>query len=151
MRCLQILEEKREYRAKTPAFKYRTHSQLSSAVYTSKTSLRMFDGSGYAHDFDVKDEEAFDEITDLLSGASWVDAATRFLVVEMTVYSPATDLVATVFFMVRCVTCAACSVLWYTSARRQRARRPSCELLPQRPCVLEHAHPRAWRAQGGRR
>ena len=98
---LQILKEKADYLAQTPAFKHRTHSELSSAVYTSKTSLRMFDGSGYAHDFDVKNTTSFDNITTLLSSTSWVDAATRFVVVEMTLYSPATDLVAAVFFMVR--------------------------------------------------
>lgn len=103
---LQILADKEDYLRRTPAFKYRSHEDLSSAVYTSKTSLRMFDGSGYAHDFDVKDEDAFDEVTDLLSATSWVDAATRFLVVEMTLYSPATDLVAAVFFMVRAASAA---------------------------------------------
>jgi hypothetical protein len=98
---LQIAEEKRWLRQLTPAFVYRPHANLTSATYTSKTSLDMYDGGGYAHDFDIKDAASFDNITSLLQDFGWVDAATRLVVVEMTLYSPPTDLITTAFFMVR--------------------------------------------------
>lgn len=99
---LQIIEEKNWLQELTPAFTYRDNQNLSASHYMSKTSTRLFDGSGYAHDFDVKDLYAFDNITSLLQDFAWVDAGTRLLMLELSLYSPATDLVTSAFFMVPC-------------------------------------------------
>lgn len=118
---LQIILEKEWLEVTTPAFKYRGNQELSASRYMSKTSSRLFDGSGYAHDFDVKDLAAFDNITKLLEDYAWVDAGTRLIMLELSLYSPATDLVTSAFFMVlplsvsySCVQCIA-SVLFSCS------------------------------------
>lgn len=98
---LQIKEEKDWLKTVTPAFQYRSHSELSAARYMSKTSTYLFDGSGYAHDFDVKNLQEFDNITRLLQDYAWIDAGTRLIMLEISLYSPATDLVTSAFFMVQ--------------------------------------------------
>jgi Polycystin cation channel len=85
----------------TPAFYFRSAKILSKADYLSAKTLRVYNGGGYAHDFDVKNATSFDVITKLLQKAAWLDGATRMAVVEFSLYNPSTDLLATAFFMVR--------------------------------------------------
>ena len=104
---------KRELLARTPAFVYRNHSALSDAGYLSTNALRVYNGGGYAHDFNVRDAAGFDAATALLRDASWLDGATRFAVVEFALFSAPTRLLATAFFMVRPLAAnrrAACAV-----------------------------------------
>jgi hypothetical protein len=85
----------------TPAFIYRNSSALSQARYTTTDGVWQYDGGGYAHDFDVKNGDTFDNITALLKEMAWIDGATRMVVVELSVYSAPSRLLATVFMMVR--------------------------------------------------
>jgi hypothetical protein len=98
---VQVEARKQALSKRTPAFYYRNSKKLSRTNYLSATTLRSYDGGGYAHDFDVKNRTSFEEISNLLREASWVDGATRVIVVEISLYSPPTDLLATTFFMVR--------------------------------------------------
>ena len=98
----QVTELQEALLTTTPAFLYRPSHILSQADYRSPTTLQLYDGGGYAHDFDAKNETSFDQITKLLRRAAWLDGATRIVVVELALYNPPTDLLATAFFLVRC-------------------------------------------------
>ena len=123
---MQVEAEQARLAAITPAFYYRDSPNLSDVQYWSATQLRIYDGGGYAHDFDAKNITSFDLVTDELVAAAWLDSATRFVVVEVTLFNPPTKLLLTTYFLVRCCCLAGTIAALLLLRRRCSTRRQSC-------------------------